>query len=258
MNCDRCGAFKEDALHVPRDCVDTKVFWLNVLSAVKRQAFFSSNLTNWLCMNIEDKIEVNNISNWSMFFGIRLWRIWYWRNQFFFNQISTGSGALMADISLCAAEICKIYNHTLVTGKTRAAQWIRWIPPAWPWCTLNTDRALKANEVSTAGGVIRDFSGRWLSGFGMMIGSYYIMLAELWGLYQGILLAWNLGIRRLKIETDSLCATQIVANSVSDYMANLVFSLPIGLTLYPSPPIGASSILLYDAYRVSTPRSVVL
>lgn len=49
-----------------------------------------------------------------------------------------------------------------------------------------------------------------------------------------------------------------VANSVSDYMANLVFSLPIGLTLYPSPPIGASSILLYDAYRVSTPRSVVL
>ena len=199
----------------------------------------------------------------------------------------------MADISLCATEICKIHNHTLVTRKTRAAQWIIWIPSAWPLCTLNTGRALKANEVSTAGGVIRDFSGRWLSGFGMMIGSCSVMLAELWGLYQGILLAWNLGIRWLKIETDSLCATQMfakqlvltnefsflisaikeylnkdcqvsishvyrVANSVSNYMANLIFSLPIGLTLYPSPPIGASSLLLYDAYRVSTPRSVVL
>lgn len=72
-------------------------------------------------MNIEDKSEVNNIANWSVFFGIGLWRIWYWRNQFVFNQTSTGSGALMA-------EMCKIQNHPLVTGKIRAAQWIRWIP----------------------------------------------------------------------------------------------------------------------------------
>ena len=89
-------------------------------------------------MNIEDKSEVNNIANWSVFFGIGLWRIWYWRNQFVFNQTSTGSGALMA-------EMCKIQNHPLVTGKIRAAQWIRWISPAWPWCTLNTNGAHKAN-----------------------------------------------------------------------------------------------------------------
>lgn len=64
-------------------------------------------------------------------------------------------------------------------------------PPAWPWCTLNTDGAHEANGVSTAGGVIRDFSGRWLSGFGMMIGSCSVMLAELRGLYQGTLLAYS-------------------------------------------------------------------
>lgn len=293
MNCDRCGALKEDVLHTLRNCVGTKLFWLNVVPTVKRQALFSSNLTNWLCMNIEDKSDVNNIANWSVFFGIGMWRIWYWRNQFVFNQISTSSGALMADVSMCTAEMCKIHNHALVTRKIKVAQWIRWIPPTWPWCTLNTDGAHKANGVSTVGGVIRDWSGRWLSGFGMMISSCSVTLAELWGLYQGILLAWDLGIRRLRIEMDSLCATQMLAkqlvltnefsyiiyaikkylnkdwqvfishvyrevNSVADYMTILVFSLPIGVTLYPSHPIEANSILLYDAYRVATPRYVVL
>ena len=104
----------------------------------------------------------------------------------------------------------------------------------------------------------------------MMIGSCSITVAELWGLYQGLQLAWNSGIRRLKVETDSLCVTQLVArpsvmtndyaplvqaiknylkldwhvsishiyreaNFTADYMANLVFSLPLGLLAYPTP-----------------------
>ncbi|KAK9181143.1 hypothetical protein WN944_024280 [Citrus x changshan-huyou] len=291
--CDRCGASVEDTLHVLRDCVAAKTFWLKVVPLEKRQSFFNSNLSTWLCGNVEDVSRSQNISNWSVFFGIGVWRIWFWRNQFVFNKTSMDPMALLVDVSLRAEEMSKIHNHCLVTGRLKIDKWIRWHPPDWPWCTLNTDGAHKANGVSTAGGLIRDYSGRWLTGFGLMLGSCSVTMAELRGIYQGLILAWNFGIRWLHVETDSLCATQMLANQVvttneyaslifaikeylqkkdwqvsishvyreansaADFMANLACSLPLGLMVYPSPPLGVTSILLYDSYGVATPRSVV-
>ncbi|KAL9435940.1 hypothetical protein AB3S75_022081 [Citrus x aurantiifolia] len=140
---------------------------------------------------------------------------------------------------------------------------------------------------------IWDHLGRWLTGFGMMIGSCSITIAELWGLYQGLQLAWNFGIRRLKVETDSLCVTQLVArpsvtsneyapliqavkdylnldwqvsfsyiyreaNFAVNYMANFAFSIPLGLIMYPTPPLGVRPFLLCDSYGFSHPCLVVL
>ena len=201
--------------------------------------------------------------------------------------------ALLVDVSVHVEVMSKIHSHTLDSGRIKIDKWIRWHPPEWPWCTLNTDWAHRANGVSSAGGLIRDYSGHWLIGFGMMLGSCSITMAELRGLYQGLILAWNFCIRWLHVETDSLCATQILANQVvttneyasliiaikeylqkkdwqvsishvyreansaADFMVNLACSLPLGLMVYPSPPLGVTSILLYDSYGVATPRSVV-
>ena len=209
--CDRCGALIEDTLHVLRDCVAVKTFWLKVVPLEKRQSFFSSNLSTWLCGNVDDVSRSHNISNWSIFFGIGVWRIWFWRNQFVFNQNSMDPMALLVDVSFRAEEMSKIHSHCLVTGRLKIDKWIRWHPPEWPSCTLNTDGAHKANGVSTAGGLIRNFSGRWITGFGLMLGSCSVTMAELRGTYKGIILAWNFGIRRLHVETDSLCATQMLA-----------------------------------------------
>ena len=117
-------------------------------------------------------------------------------------------------------------------------------------------------------------------------GSCSVTVAELWGLYQGLQLAWNFGIRRLKVETDSLCITQLLAkplvmpneyapliqaikdylnldwqvslshiyreaNFAADYMANLDFSIPLGLIVYPTPPLGVRSFLFHDSYGIS-------
>ena len=38
-------------------------------------------------------------------------------------------------------------------------------------------------------GVIRDSVGHWISGFCMNIGECSVLMAELWGLYQGLVLA---------------------------------------------------------------------
>ena len=98
---------------------------------------------------------------------------------------------------------------------------------------------------------------------------------------------------KTKVETDSLCITQLLAkplvtsneyapliqaikdylnldwqvslshiyreaNFAADYMANLAFSIPLGLIVYPTPPLGVRSFLFHDSYGISYPRSVVL
>ncbi|KAH9781699.1 reverse transcriptase domain-containing protein [Citrus sinensis] len=179
--CDRCGALCEDAMHALRDCP------------------------------LVDDSRMGDVSNWAVFFGFALWRIGYWRNQFLFNQTMMDYAASLVDVHSRAEETHKLHNSPLVTRNIRANKWISWHPPEWPWCTLNTDGAHKSDGISTTGGLIRDHLRRWIFGFGMMIGSCSITVAELWGLYQGLQLAWNSGIRRLKVETDSLCVTQLVA-----------------------------------------------
>ncbi|KAH9672602.1 putative ribonuclease H protein [Citrus sinensis] len=233
--CDRCGAVCEDVIHGLRDCPLVKQFWLNIIPTSKRHNFFNSRLHYWLRLNLGDAKHKG-------------------------SQVDFLASPRMA---------------------------------GWPWCTLNTDGAHKIHGTSAAGGLIRDHLGRWLTGFGMMIGSCSVTVAELWGLYQGLQPAWNFGIRRLKVETDSLCVTQLVArpsvtsneyapliqaikdylnldwqvslshiyreaNFAVDYMANLAFSLPLGLIVYPTPPLGVRSFLSHDSYGVLYPRSVVL
>ena len=67
------------------------------------------------------------------------------------------------------------------------------------------DGTREINGKANVGGLIRDANGNWIRGFGMNIGSCPISIAEIWGLYQGLNLAWNYGIRFLGAKVDSLC-----------------------------------------------------
>ncbi|KAH9796396.1 putative ribonuclease H protein [Citrus sinensis] len=209
--CDRCVAVCEDDIHALRDCSLVKQFWINIITISKRQGFFNSRLNGWLRSNLVDDSMVGDVSSWAVFFGVALWRIWFCRNQFLFNQKMMDPAALLVDVHTRAEKTHKLYNSPLVTRNIWANKWISWHPPEWPWCTLNTDSAHKFDGIFITGGLIQDHFGHWLSGFGMMIGSCSITFAELWGLYQGLQLAWNSGIRRLKVEMNSLCVTQLVA-----------------------------------------------
>ena len=68
---------------------------------------------------------------------------------------------------------------------------------------------------ASAGGLIRNYCGEWVHGFGMNIGHCTITGAELWGLFQGLQPAWNIGIRQLRVEVDSRCTTKILATNNS-------------------------------------------
>ncbi|KAL4355977.1 hypothetical protein AHAS_Ahas09G0040600 [Arachis hypogaea] len=68
-------------------------------------------------------------------------------------------------------------------------------------------------------GLIRDCQGRMIAGFMMNLGNCSITLAELWGLYAGIKLARELGIGKLLVETDFLCASNFVQNMAPSRIA---------------------------------------
>ncbi|XLT87235.1 hypothetical protein HN873_008988 [Arachis hypogaea] len=84
---------------------------------------------------------------------------------------------------------------------------IGWEAPNWNWTKLNVDGSVnQPGSKGTCGGLIRDWMGRTIAGFSMNIGVCTITMAEIWGMYVGVKLASELGIRKLVVESDSKCA----------------------------------------------------
>ena len=110
-------------------------------------------------------------------------------------------------------------------------------------------------------------------------------------MYQGLTLAWNAGIKRLLVEVDNLCVTQMIskqvvlpnafyalvvviwdllsknwqifithifreANSAVDFMTNMAHSILYGLHLFSSPPVSIYSIISQDMFGVTQPHLV--
>jgi ribonuclease HI len=90
---------------------------------------------------------------------------------------------------------------------------IAWLPPPIDWVALNTDGAAKQSEKKAGcGGVIRDNNGSWIDGFAKALGDTTAYMAELWGIYEGLKLAYHKGVKNLELRTDSA----VLANSLQD------------------------------------------
>ena len=140
---------------------------------------------------------------------------------------------------------------------------------------------------------MRDEYGMWEGGFVINIGVCSAPLAELWGVYYGMCIAWDRGIRRLEVEVESesvvgflqtgihdahplsflvrLCYGFISrdwlvkfshvyreANRLADGLANYAFSLPFGLHYFESAPEHVAPVLLEDCNGMSRTRRVCL
>ncbi|KAE8675071.1 hypothetical protein F3Y22_tig00111701pilonHSYRG00075 [Hibiscus syriacus] len=67
-----------------------------------------------------------------------------------------------------------------------------WTAPPAPWFKLNTDGARQSSTGWAAfGGLIRNHSSNWVTGFSKSIGFCSVLDAELWGIYIGLQLAWE-------------------------------------------------------------------
>ncbi|KAH9722322.1 putative ribonuclease H protein [Citrus sinensis] len=212
--------------------------------------FFQSNLRAWVAANMQNKWKMDSKLPWDCIFGVAIWRLWFWRNQFIMAGNLVDSKTIYSDIMARASEIHRINISLLSQQPRRKEIFIGWLPPPWPWYKLNTDGSCKHTGAAAAGGVIRDSVG--------------------------LSLAWNVGIIHLLVEVDSLCVTQMIsqqmvvpnvsyalvvairdflnrnwqinishiyrkANSTADFMAKMAHLVPHGLQLFSNPPVALVS-----------------
>lgn len=88
---------------------------------------------------------------------------------------------------------------------------------------LNSDGAYRISlGQATAGGALRNASNRWLGGFSMQLGACTSYRAELWVVYKGLLLAWELGFKRIIIQVDSLLLVRVITSSNHTHVEILI------------------------------------
>ncbi|CAN0880709.1 Putative ribonuclease H protein At1g65750, partial [Linum grandiflorum] len=154
------------------------------------------------------------------------------------------------------------------------------------------DESLRSPTKSTAvGGIIRSDTGQFVKAFASNLGSCSITRAEMRAIVDGLQLAWTMGIRRIRVLSDSMAAITILAkdselnhqhaalvlqfkelcscqwevnlshtyreaNHAADYLANLGHSISYGMYILDSPDRCLSHWLHYDLMSISLPRLV--
>ena len=101
---------------------------------------------------------------------------------------------------------------------------IRWKFPNPGWVKLNSDGASHGNPgQATAGGVVRNEHGDWLTGFAANLGIATASVAELWRVIHGLDIASERGYRRIHVEVDSQIVIKLIEEGVG--VVHPLFSL---------------------------------
>ncbi|OMO78348.1 hypothetical protein CCACVL1_14470 [Corchorus capsularis] len=181
----------------------------------------------------QEKAKVCDLVNWSAQFAMTLWLIWKSRNALIFQQ----QVDKLSKVWFMARKLAR--EHPSISAST--------------------------------GGLIRGSDGEWLAGFLVNIGTLDSLVAELWGLREGLLLAKQRRLWPLVVELDASMIVHMVKNGVpdshpcsvlvadvmaliaegwtmkfviytrkknkcADYLANLAQTTTLGTTLLDEPP----------------------
>ncbi|KAG7555110.1 Reverse transcriptase domain [Arabidopsis suecica] len=290
--CSVCRSGEETIIHVLRDCPAMAGVWRRIVPPRRLQSFFAKSLLEWFFTNLCEEAAGDGCS-WSTLFAVAVWWAWKWRCGDIFGGMSRFRDRVRF-IKDLAQEV--FIANKAVIGESRTAvrevRLIAWKPPSAGWTKINTDGASRGNPgLATAGGLLRDEGGNWICGFALNIGICSAPMAELWGVYYGLYIAWEKGITRVELEVDSeivvgflttgisenhplsflvrlcygfLSRDWIVrvshvyreANRLADGLANYAFTLSLGFHfLDGSPPI-VSSLLFDDMNGSAYPRNV--
>ncbi|XVF17428.1 hypothetical protein REPUB_Repub10bG0121500 [Reevesia pubescens] len=175
-------------------------------------------------------------------------------------------------------------------SKLRFVARISWKKPSAGVIKVNVDGSVKSHNLSaTAGGVIRNEKGDWLTGFTYVVGIANVLTAEIWAIYQGLKLCGERGFKKVQLESDSLMAIKKISstpvpydvngqliraiqdyfqrnwscnichihresNKSADWMATKSLVTSTGLHTFENPPNGIFPFLLADFLGVEIPR----
>ncbi|KAE8664276.1 hypothetical protein F3Y22_tig00112801pilonHSYRG00014 [Hibiscus syriacus] len=102
----------------------------------------------------------------------------------------------------------------------------RWRKSDYSWVKINADGAMEGQpQIGSNWLVIRDAQGTWFQGFSRSLGSCTVLNAELWSLHDSLLLAWNMGFRKVEVETDYKTAFEIITTPMNDSEDSAIVTL---------------------------------
>ncbi|GLT46248.1 hypothetical protein SLA2020_200190 [Shorea laevis] len=213
--CPMCHSAAETCVHLCRDCPLLFNVWHTFFPQGTIEP--SNTLFEWIKENCMVKNNCPTLPiPWGTVFSFTLWNIWLQRNNKLYSPNIFDPNSICSTIRERVFEFYSIHPTLSPGSSQKAPQLVCWEKPPEGCFKLNTDGSAHGNPgPASAGGVIRDHLGRWLSGFACKIGFTSSLRAELWGIREGLLLAYQRNIRNLVVETDSSVAVQLLSHCVS-------------------------------------------
>lgn len=148
---------------------------------------FSSNIGDWMVTNgRSDTTQNQNSPLCKIIFTFAMWNIWKSRNQFVFKGWSQNPS--LAKIIINHALEFFFYVGPTKFLRIRVTNQVKWDRPNIGWMKLNIDGLSLGNPgIAGGGGVIRDWSGRWVVGFSRKIGIVTNLLVDFWAIRDGLM-----------------------------------------------------------------------
>jgi ribonuclease HI len=292
--CVFCGDVEETILHALRDCPKAMDIWNCVLTTSDRASFFMSEEKHWLELNINNAVQWSGEANWGDFWALCCHCIWSWRNKELFDVGFVRPSRPVPILMKMMQEYKEaVTTSMVVTRAEKVVNLIGWKPPRESFIKLNTDGAYKVNQVAGCGGVIRGSHGEWLGGFAKGVGLCSAFVAELWGVFEGLSLAYRPGFRNVELEVDSETVVCVIktgclksnggysllkrikqlmakdwrvevshiyreANKYADAMANIGCLQDFNFEFYDCCPVSIRDVYNLDMMGNTTPRLVCL
>jgi hypothetical protein len=101
-------------------------------------------------------------------------------------------------------------------------------------------------DLVSGGGLLRDFDGKWLRGFYRNISIRNSVVAELWALCDGLVVAHNLNIHKLFIEQDA----KSIPNPFWVYSLFYIFKKSLFYFNYPLLQNNPHPILYFTIHHI--------
>ncbi|CAN1860132.1 Putative ribonuclease H protein At1g65750 [Linum perenne] len=211
--CSCCGTMVETIDHILRSCPIANEVWRKIAPINLFPSFFNTNFDVWWNDNMKN-------SSWKVQFGVTCWTLWRSRNERVFQNTQLCPDSMSRQIQFWNQTVTKSLEEVAqirsLNPRVRETREISWQPADSPWYTLNTDGSRSIHGMATAGGAVRNNHGDMIKAFSMNMGGCSITRAEIRGIIEGMKLAWSHGLRKIEVQTDSLCAIQILQMTAND------------------------------------------
>ncbi|CAN1243679.1 Putative ribonuclease H protein At1g65750, partial [Linum perenne] len=172
--------------------------------------------TVWLQKGLQHK-------DFGLTFGITIWILWKARNEAIFeNKLATCDQLRLRVLHWIVGVQETMRADSQVISKVasqRIDTHIGWKAGPCDCITINADGSvLQPHSQAAAGGILRTSLGRPVSTFAANLGRCSIMRAKLRALEIGLMIAWDIGYKKIHLQLDSMAAvTTILGNQEEDF-----------------------------------------